>query len=153
MTLTCSYKASTGLEKNCELIDITQITLGYRFGIARTAFQCSSDKLEALVDTSVNAAGAPGNAKFTPLALSPYPYDASLLYLIDGEQPSVFKHYIGEEEQPGWYLGGYNTTTWGVKWYEAEPTSYFLPYFYLRLLPAGQGLDANETRVFLKFQA
>jgi len=109
--------------------------------------------MEALVDTSVNAAGAPGDAKFTPVVLSPYPYDAGLMYLIDGAQPTVYKHSIGEEEQPGWYLGGYDTTTWGIKWYEASSTSYFAPYYYLRLLPEGQGLDANETRVFLKFQA
>jgi hypothetical protein len=100
----------------------------------------------------VNAAGAPGDAKFTPVALSPYPYDAELLYLIDGDQPTLYEHYIGEEKQSGSYLGGFDTTTWGAKYYEADSTTYFLPYYQLRLLPEGQGLDANETRTFLKIQ-
>ncbi|KAF2028353.1 hypothetical protein EK21DRAFT_101945 [Setomelanomma holmii] len=143
-----SYSPSTG-----PVMRWGYLVLGYTKGIARTALQCQDDKLNALADTSVNAAGAPGNAKWTPLALSPYSYDASLLYLVDGEQPTLYEHYIGEEKQPGWYLGGYNTTTWGVKWYEASSTSYGYPYFYLRLLPAGEGLKANETRIFLKFQA
>lgn len=142
----------------CQLNKLTtifffQINLGYRSGIARNAFQCTSGKLNVLADTSVNAAGAPGNSKWTPTALSPYPYDASLLYLVDGDQPTLYEHYIGEEKQDGWFLGGFNTTTWGVKWYEATSTSYFYPYFYMRLLPEGQGLQANETRIFLKIQA
>jgi hypothetical protein len=76
-----------------------------------------------------------------------------MLYLIDGNQPTLYEHYVGEEKQDGWFLGGYNTTTWGVKWYEASSTSYFLPYFYMRLLPEGQGLGVNETRIFLRIQA
>jgi hypothetical protein len=114
--------------------------------------QCIDNKLNALADTSVNEAGAPGNSKWTPLALSEYPYDASLLYLIEGEQPTLYEHYIGEEKQNGWFLGGFNTTTWGVKWREADSTSYFYPYFSMRLLPEGQGLKPNETRIFLKIQ-
>jgi hypothetical protein len=128
------------------------LNLGYRFGIARNALQCIDEKLNVLADTQVNAAGAPGNAKWTPLALSPYPYDASLLYLIDGDQPTLYEHYDGETKLDGWFLGGYNTSTWGVKWYDAEPTSYGFPYFYMRLLPEGQALGVNETRIFLKIQ-
>ncbi|KAH5694875.1 hypothetical protein HBI44_132710 [Parastagonospora nodorum] len=128
------------------------VNLGYRFGIARNAFQCIDNKLNILADTKVNAAGAPGDAKWTPTALSPYPYDAGLMYLIDGEQPTLYEHYIGEEKQDGWFLGGFNTSTWGVKWYEAESTSYFYPYFYMRLLPEDEGLQVNETRIFLKVQ-
>jgi hypothetical protein len=100
----------------------------------------------------VNTAGAPGDAKFTPVALSPYRYDAELLYLIDGDQPTLYEHYIGEEKQSGLYLGGFDTTTWGAKYYEADSTTYFLPYYQLRLLPECQGLNANETRTFLKIQ-
>lgn len=65
------------------------------------------------------------------LALSACPNNASLLYLIDGEQLTLYEHCIGEERQPGWYFGGYNTTTWGAKRYEASPTSYFYSCFYL----------------------
>lgn len=114
--------------------------------------QCISDKLNVYTETSVNAAGAPQNVQWTPLALSPYPYDASLLYLVDGVQPTVYEHYIDGVKQDGKFLGGYNTTTWGVQWQEASPTSHFIPYFYLRLLPEGQELKANETKTFLQFQ-
>ncbi|KAH8725612.1 hypothetical protein GQ44DRAFT_826421 [Phaeosphaeriaceae sp. PMI808] len=129
------------------------VTLGHTRGIARNAFQCTSDKLHILTNTKVNAAGAPIDAKWTPISLSPYKYDASLLYLIDGSQPTVYEHYIGEEKQSGWFLGGYNTTTWGAKWQDTTATSYSYPFFYLRLLPEGEALKVNETRVFLKFQA
>jgi hypothetical protein len=131
---------------------LPQINLGYRSGIARQAFRCTNDKLEVLADTKVNAAGGPGDAKFTPVTLSPYPYDAGMMYLLEGAQPTLYEHYIGEEKQDGWFLGGFNSTTWGVKWYEADSTSYFLPYFYMRVLPEGQALEANETRIFLKVQ-
>ncbi|KAL5115123.1 hypothetical protein ACEQ8H_006959 [Pleosporales sp. CAS-2024a] len=129
------------------------VNLGTRVDIARNAFQCSADTLTIYTPTSVNAAGAPGDYHWTPAVLSPYAYDASLMYLIDGAQPTLYQHWVGGEKQDGWYLGGYNTSTWGAKWYEAEPTSHSMPYYYVRLLPAGQGLQANETRIFLKIQA
>jgi hypothetical protein len=129
-----------------------EVNLNLRVDLARRAYQCIDDKLNILADTSVNAAGKPGDSKWTPVALSPFPYDASLLYLFDGEQPTLYEHYDGETKLDGWFLGGYNTTTWGAKYYEAEPTSYFSDYFYMRLLPEGEGLGVNETRIFLKVQ-
>jgi hypothetical protein len=100
----------------------------------------------------VNSAGKPENVQWTPLALSPYQNDASLVYLIAGEQPTVYEHYVDGVKQEGTFLGGYGTSTWGVEWQEAQSTSYFQPYFYLRLLPEGFGLRANETKTFLKIQ-
>lgn len=72
--------------------------------------------------------------------------------MVDGDQPTLYEHYIGEEKQPNKYLGGFDTTTWGAEYYEADSTSYDLPYYQLRLLPEGQGLQDNETRIFLKIQ-
>ena len=120
---------------------------------AKTALQCQDSRLHAWTDTALTAAGAPTNVAWTPLALSPYPYDASLLYLIDGDAPTLYEHYIGDVKQDGYFLGGYNTTTWGVQWQEASgPGSYNQPYFYLRLLPEGQSLKANETKTFVKIR-
>jgi hypothetical protein len=132
--------------------DPPQLNLGYRYGIARSVLQCTDDQLNVLADTSVDAAGKPGDTKWTPLVMSPYAYDANVLYLQAGDQPTLYEHYVGEVKQDGWFLGAYNTTTWAVKWYEAESTSYFYPYFSLRALPQGQGLDVNETRIFLEIQ-
>jgi hypothetical protein len=131
---------------------MSQLNLGYRYGIARSILQCTDNTLSVLADTSVNEAGKPGDTKWTPLVVAPQAHDANLLYLYDGDQPTLYEHYVGEEKQDGWFLGGYNTTTWAVKWYEAETTSYFHPYFSLRALPEGQGLYVNETRIFLKIQ-
>ncbi|KAL6702461.1 hypothetical protein ACN47E_001831 [Coniothyrium glycines] len=128
-------------------------TLNFRGAIALRAHQCIDDKLTTFTPTTLNSAGAPINPVWTPLALSPYPYDASLLYLVDGEQPTLYEHYAGDVKQAGYFLGGYNTTTWGVKWYEASQGSWNLPYFYLRLLPEGQALKANETKTFIRIQA
>lgn len=129
------------------------MTLNRGSDVARTAHQCTHDTLQALVDTRVDDDGNTFDAQFVPIVLSPEPHDATVRWLVEGEQPTVYEHYIGEEKQPGWFLGGYDTTTWGVKWTAASSTSYDEPYFYLRLLPTGQGLQVNETKVFLKFQA
>jgi hypothetical protein len=74
------------------------------------------------------------------------------MYLYNGEQPTLYEHYITEEKQDGSFLGGYNTTTWAVKWYEEDVTSYFYLFLEMRLLPEGQGLVVNETRIHLKIQ-
>lgn len=102
----------------------------------------------------MNAAGRPINVEWTPLSVSPYPYDASLMYLVDGDAPTLYEHYIGEEKQDGYFIGGYDTTTWGVQWH--EPTgagSYNQSFYYIRLLPEGESLKANETKTFLKIYA
>ena len=120
---------------------------------AKTPLQCQDSRLYVRTDTALTAAGAPTNVAWTPLALSSYPYDASLLYLIDGDAPTLYEHYIGDVKQDGYFLGGYNTTIWGVQWQEASgPGSYNQPYFYLRLLPEGQSLKANETKTFVKIR-
>lgn len=120
---------------------------------AKNPLQCQDSRLHVRTDTALTRAGEPTNVEWTPLAVSPYPYDASLLYLIDGDAPTLYEHYIGDVKQDGYFLGGYNTTTWGVQWQESSgPTSYNQPYFYLRLLPDGQSLKANETKTFVKIR-
>jgi len=82
--------------------------------------------------------------------LSPYS-DGLLLWKVDGEEVSVFEHYIGDEKQPGTFLGGYNgTTTWAFKWYPANVGSSRQDYYTMRLMRPGVGLDANETMGFIK---
>ncbi|KAH7385519.1 hypothetical protein DE146DRAFT_667318 [Phaeosphaeria sp. MPI-PUGE-AT-0046c] len=147
-----STSYSLAIENQRPVMRWGYVNLGFAFGIARSWYQCQSDKLHVQADTKVNGAGGPQEPKLTPVALSPYPYDASLLYLIDGEQPTLYEHFIDGQKQDGYFLGGYETTTWGVQWQEADSTSYFLPYFYMRLLPEGQELKTNETRVHIKIQ-
>jgi hypothetical protein len=118
--------------------------------LAKSPLQCQDSRLHVRTSTAVNPAGAPINVEWTPLAVSPYPYDASLLYLVDGDAPTLYEHYIGEEKQEGYFVGGHNTTTWGVRWTPANVGSYRLPYYYLRLLPEGESLKANETKTFVK---
>lgn len=129
------------------------MTANYRTGIARNALQCIDDKLNIYTESSLNAAGAPQNYKWLPLALSSYPYDALVLYYVDGVQPGLYEHYVNGTKQSGSFLGGFNTTTWGVKWYAAGQGTRGFPYFNLRLLPDGQALLANETRTFVRIQA
>jgi hypothetical protein len=93
-----------------------------------------------------------GTADWTPLAIGSHRSDAGLVYLTEGEAPTLYEHYIGEQKQAGYFIGGYNTTTWGVRWRPAAPGygSYKQPYYYLRLLPKGEALKFNETKAFLK---
>ncbi|KAH7128617.1 hypothetical protein B0J11DRAFT_275125 [Dendryphion nanum] len=131
-----------------------------RNDIAKNPLQCRDGKLLAWVPTDLTDAGAPTNYQWVPLVLSPYPYDASLMYKIDGTAPRIFEHYIDGEKQPGTFLGGYdNTTAWGLKYYPANVGSP-RDYYYTRLLgpnsadpTTGEKLNANETRSFISIAA
>lgn len=131
-----------------------------RNDIAKTPLRCSSGALQGRVPTDLTAAGAPTNFEWTPLVLSPYPYDAGLMWKIEGAAPRVFEHYVDGEKQPGVFLGGYdNSTAWGLKYYPANVGS-SNDFYYLRLLgpnsqdpTTGEKLNANETRAFVAIDA
>ncbi|KAJ4289072.1 hypothetical protein N0V90_011414 [Kalmusia sp. IMI 367209] len=127
------------------------LTIPTRNDIAKNPLECTGDVLRAWVPTEVTAAGAPTNYQWTPLALSPYWNDGSLLWKVDGDEVKIYEHYVGEEKQPGVFLGGYdNSTTWGFKYYPASATSSDYGYFSMRLLPTDGQLSANETKGFVK---
>lgn len=127
-----------------------------RNDIAKNPLQCRDNKLLGWVPTDLTDAGAPTNYQWIPLVLSPYPYDAGLMWKIDGTAPRIFEHYVDGEKQPGVFLGGYdNSTAWGLKWsgpYDGSLTD----FYYTRLLgpnsadpTTGEKLKANETRSFI----
>ncbi|KAI1080171.1 hypothetical protein F5B20DRAFT_570562 [Whalleya microplaca] len=137
------------------------ITIPTRNDIAKTPLQCEAGELKARVPTDLTAAGAPTNVQWTPLVISPYPYDAALMWKIDGSAPQIFEHYIDGVKQDGVFLGGVNgNTTWGLKYYSASSGSSGQDYFYMRLLgpdsanpSTGAPLGANETMAFVKINA
>lgn len=113
-----------------------------------------------MVPTDLTEAGAPTDYQWVPLVLSLYPYDAGLMWKIDGTAPRIFEHYVDGEKQPGVFLGGYdNSTTWGLKYnlpYDGSPRD----FYYTRLLgpnsadpTTGEKLKANETRSFIAINA
>ena len=61
---------------------------------AKIFLQCQSSRLHTWTDTTLTRASTPTNVVWISLALSTYPYDASLLYLIDGDAPMLYEHYI-----------------------------------------------------------
>ncbi|KAI8965207.1 hypothetical protein F5Y11DRAFT_313301 [Daldinia sp. FL1419] len=131
--------------------------------IAKTALKCDGGVLKALVDTDLTDAGAPTNAQWSELLFpKDEPYDAPLLWKIsDGIAPQIFEHYIDGEKQDGVFLGAYNTSTrWGLKYNPAQSGSYFLDFYYARILGpdsadpvTGAPLNANETTAFIKIWA
>ncbi|OTA54799.1 hypothetical protein K449DRAFT_389040 [Hypoxylon sp. EC38] len=137
------------------------ITFPTRNDIAKNPLKCEGGVLKGLVPTDLTAAGAPTNYQWTPLVLSIYPYDAALMWKIDGDAPQIFEHYIGDEKQDGVFLGSYNTsTTWGLKWHPENVGSSGQDYYYARLLGpnsadpvSGEPLAANETTAFIKINA
>ncbi|KAI1140058.1 hypothetical protein F5Y05DRAFT_377073 [Hypoxylon sp. FL0543] len=137
------------------------ITFPTRNDIAKNPLKCEGGVLKAWVPTDLTAAGAPTNVQWAPLVLSPYPYDAALMWKIDGDTPQIFEHYVGDVKQDGVFLGGYNTSTsWGLKWEPADVGSSGQDYYYARLLGpnsadpvTGAPLAANETTAFIKISA
>ncbi|OTB00991.1 hypothetical protein M426DRAFT_26102 [Hypoxylon sp. CI-4A] len=137
------------------------ITFPTRNDIAKTAIQCDGGVLKAWVDTDLTDAGAPTNVQWAPLVIASIPYDAALMYKIDGEKPQIFEHYMDGEKQDGVFLGSYNTsTTWGLKYESGDIGSTYLDYYYARLLGpnsadpvTGEPLGANETTAFIKISA
>ncbi|KAL7622717.1 hypothetical protein AAE478_006395 [Parahypoxylon ruwenzoriense] len=136
------------------------ITFPTRNDIAKNPLKCEEGVLKGWVPTDLTAAGAPTSYQWTPLVFSPYPYDAALMWKIDGETPQIFEHYVGDEKQDGVFLGYNGTTAWGLKYYPASVGSSRQDYFYARLLgpnsadpTTGEPLKANETTAFVKISA
>ncbi|KAI1767113.1 hypothetical protein GGR53DRAFT_143372 [Hypoxylon sp. FL1150] len=150
-----SYNPSTDSKPSLRWGSITFPT---RNDIAKNPLKCEAGVLKGWVPTDLTDAGAPTSYQWTPLVLSPYPYDAALMWKIDGDAPQIFEHYIGDVKQDGVFLGGYNTTTsWGLKYYGADSGSSGQDYYYSRLLgpnsadpSTGAPLSANETTAFIK---
>lgn len=122
---------------------------------AKQPLRCSDGLLRVLTATALDAAGKPTNVGWTPLSVGPFDFDAGLRYLAEEDDaPTLYQHYINGAKQDGYYLGGFNTSTWGVQWQKSAGTvSYNQPYYSLRLLPEGQTLKPNETKSFLKIFA
>ncbi|KAI0594605.1 hypothetical protein F4775DRAFT_573397 [Biscogniauxia sp. FL1348] len=137
------------------------ITFPTRNDVAKNPLKCDAGVLKGWVPTDLTAAGAPTSYVWTPLVISPYPYDAALMWKIDGDAPKIFEHYIDGVKQDGVFLGAYeNTTTWGLEYQAADSGSSGLDYYYTRLLgpnsadpSTGAALGANETVAFIKISA
>ncbi|KAJ4354332.1 uncharacterized protein N0V89_006067 [Didymosphaeria variabile] len=126
------------------------LTIPVRNDIAKTSLKCSDAVLHAYVNTELTAAGAPTNTQWAPLVLSPYANDGVLLYKVEGEEVGVYEHYVGEEKQPGLFLGGYdNSTTWGFTYIAPDATSTDGNY-QMRLIRGTEEVGTNETRGFVK---
>ncbi|KAI2464023.1 hypothetical protein F4781DRAFT_414490 [Annulohypoxylon bovei var. microspora] len=137
------------------------ITFPTRNDIAKNPLKCDAGELQGWVPTDLTAAGAPTSYQWIPLVISSYPYDAALMWKIDGETPQIFEHYVGDVKQDGVFLGSYNTSTsWGLKYEAANVGSSGQDYYYARLLGpnsadpvTGEALSANETTAFIKITA
>lgn len=133
------------------------ITFPTENDVAKNAVRCDSssgtEQLQSLVATDVSS------YTWQQLQISPYPYDATLIYEVSGSDPVIFEHSISGTKQDGVFLGGYdNSTTWGVK-YETGG-AYGQDYFYIRLLgpnsddpSTGKPLADGEFTAFIKIAA
>lgn len=137
------------------------ITMPTTNQIAHQVCRCKAGILETWTSIDLTAAGAPTNVQWTPLTISPYPYDASLMWKMpEGLSVKAFEHYRDGVKQDGVWLGAYdNTTLWGFQYQTANQGSSGLDYYYMRLLgpnsadpTTGEALKGNETRGFIKIQ-
>lgn len=135
------------------------MTIPTRNDIAKNPLQCINNALTAWVPTDLTPAGAPTSYVWTPLVISPYPYDAELMWKIESdERPKPFEHYVDGVKQDGVFLGGYeNSTTWGFKYYPESMGSAGMGYYLIRLLgpnsadpSTGAKLLPNETMGYIQ---
>ncbi|KAI1371143.1 hypothetical protein F4677DRAFT_436476 [Hypoxylon crocopeplum] len=137
------------------------ITFPTRNDIAKNPLKCEGGVLKGWVPTDLTDAGAPTSYQWTPLVFSIYPYDAPLMWKVDGDTPQIFEHYVDGVKQDGVFLGAYNTTTsWGLNYESPDVGSSGQDYYYARLLGpnsadpvTGAPLGANETTAFIKISA
>ncbi|KAI1810064.1 hypothetical protein GGS20DRAFT_569146 [Poronia punctata] len=128
---------------------------------AKQPLRCQNGQLQAYVPTDLTDAGAPTAIEWSALKISVYPYDASLLWKVEGQSPSIFEHYVDGVKQDGVFLGGYDdSTTWGLKFQAKDNFNSFEDFFYTRLLgpnsadpTTGAPLKQGETTAFIKIAA
>ncbi|KAL9106271.1 MAG: hypothetical protein Q9227_008670 [Pyrenula ochraceoflavens] len=127
------------------------ITFPTRNDIAKTPLQCSSNTLQGHVPTGVSG------YSFEPLVISPYPYDATLIYGVSGNE--VIPYTLSGI--PGVFLGGEGgVVTWGLRYEPAGSGGDNLDFFYIRLLgpdsadpSTGEALYPGEFTAFIKINA
>ena len=74
------------------------------------------------------------------------------MILTTGDEPVMYEHYVNGTKQDGLFLGGYNTSTWGISWEPASKASFNVPYFWARLVLPGAELWPNETTTYIQIQ-
>ena len=123
-----------------------------RNDMAKTAVRCSKGSLQGYVPTGVSG------ATWENLVISPYPYDAELMYMIKKSIPvEIYAHYQGTTRLPGLFLGNGGVTTWGFKYNDAAASCCGIPFYLPRLLgphsedeTTGAPLGKGEFRGFFK---
>jgi hypothetical protein len=97
--------------------------------VAKNPLRCSNNTLQALVPVGVS------QYEWQNLRISPYPYDAELMYLVDGgPEVQPYAIYVDGVQQPGVFLGADATTTWGFRYYPADASCCGTPFYGMRLL-------------------
>lgn len=131
------------------------ITLGTRPDEAKVAMRCSNNTLTGFVSTGVSG------ATWETLQFAPYPYDAELMYFVEGG-PVAEAHELTLDgvKQDGVFIGSNGVATWGFRYFDASYSCCGVPFYQLRLLgpnsadpTTGAALQDGEFQGFLKITA
>lgn len=116
-------------------LTLLQMTITDNNQIAKYPFRCdpganttSGYQLYAYTPEGVSGYG------YNPVNLAPYPYDAELMWGVEGPEVQGYYHYIKGVKQDGVFLGSNGVTRWGIEFVASGGAPTGQPYWNLRLL-------------------
>ncbi len=161
-----SYYSIRADAQGKEGIESGTLTVNNGVDLARYAFNCANDTINVYTQVHID----PSTDKlidfqWTPLTLSyiedfggpthsgpSQPGPMVFLTVTTGIQPLFYEQYVDGVKQDGIFVGGYNSTTWGVSWEPASQVTNDQPYYWARLLAPGAGVGFNETKTYIKIR-
>lgn len=88
---------------------------------------------------------------YNPVNIAPYPYDAEVMWGVEGPALQAYHHFIDGVQQDGLFLGSQGVTRFGIERVAQGGAPTGLPYWTLRLLGPNSSVppgSANATATY-----
>ncbi|KAF2094318.1 hypothetical protein NA57DRAFT_60948 [Rhizodiscina lignyota] len=148
-------------ESGVQGVQIVRMTVTDDNQIAKYPMRCTPTSSNPAQIEAYIPCGVSGYC-WNPLNIAPYPYDAELMWGVDGPAVQAYQHFIGGVQQPGLFLGSQGVTKWGIERVAQGGAPTGQPYWTLRLLgpnsqvppgsPNATATYADEYETFILIQ-